>query len=85
MSFQINGSVTDLPDLMGSHHVAACLAALAALIDADGREVTHVEIKGPALFVNHAEEKWARTDPLLATLHPAIKLLEARFDEVAYC
>ena len=85
MSFEINGSVTDLPNLMGSHHAAACLAALAALVDADGRDVTHVEIKGPPLFVNHAEDVWARTDPLLATLHPAIELLESRFDHVAYC
>lgn len=84
MAFKVGGLVTDLNGLVGSHHVAACLAAFAVMADADARGVTDLEIVGPPLFSNHANDAWRRLDPLLADLHPALKRLEKRFDRVSY-
>lgn len=84
ISFEVDGHVTHLNGLVGSHHVAACLAAFAVMVDADARGVTDLEIVGPDLFSNHANDVWRRLDPLLADLHPALKRLEERFDRVSY-
>lgn len=84
MTAHVAGVRVPLPT-SGSHHVASCVAAMLAMVDADARGVTHLEIHTPnEALRKHARYKWRRKAPLLREFHPALKRLESRFEAVVW-
>jgi hypothetical protein len=76
------GAVVPL-GVLGFHHVAGCIAALCAMVEADARRVTDLVIRTPDnLLRNGATGKWQLKKRLLKEFHPASKRMERRFDSV---
>lgn len=84
MMLDVDDNVVQL-HLLGSQHSAACLAAIAAMIDADVRGFTHLEIETRSnLLRNHRTGEWTKRDALLRHLHLAIDALVLRFEDVQF-
>ena len=86
MLVSVNGEETQLNGVLGSHHVAVCIAQLCAMADADANGVTDLDFVTPAnLRRDQATGTSMTRKPLLTGLDAALKQLGKEcFDSVQW-